>query len=147
MNSFIDLFQNRPLLATFLSWMIAQTIKVSINIKHKKRFNFRWFIEIGGMPSAHTASVVALATSVGISDGFASSFFAVSIVLALIVIFDAQFIRRNFGFQAKTLNQIVEDIYKVGTVKEERLKELIGHTPVEVFAGVMLGIVVGTIVS
>jgi acid phosphatase family membrane protein YuiD len=97
------------------------------------------------MPSSHAAGVTALATSVGLSYGFNSGLFAITAIFALIIMFDAQGVRRQTGQQAEILNKIMEDIYFKRVLKEERLKELLGHTPVEVLIGAFLGILLALI--
>lgn len=124
------------------SWIIAQTIKVILGVIREKRFNFRWFVGTGGMPSSHAAGVSALATSVGVTYGFDSALFAIVLTFTLIVMFDAQGVRLAAGRQAKILNNMLEDIYWKKKFDEDKLKELIGHTPIEVFAGAFLGILI-----
>ncbi len=125
-----------------MAWLIAQTIKVAIGVVQEKRFNFKWFVGSGGMPSSHTATVSALATAVGLTYGFASPLFAITFFLAFIIMFDAQGVRRQSGHQAEALNQIIEDIYLNKGIQQERLKELLGHTPIQVFTGAAIGILV-----
>ena len=127
---------------TVAAWLIAQSIKVVLGVFREKRFNFRWFVGTGGMPSSHAAGVSALATSIGVSYGFDSALFAVTLVFALIVLFDAQGVRFATGRQAEILNKMLDDIYWKKRLDEEEIKEFLGHTPVEVFAGVALGIIV-----
>jgi acid phosphatase family membrane protein YuiD len=143
MRQFINLIlNNRILITTFLAWIVAQSIKVIIGIIKEKKFDFRWLISTGGMPSSHTAGVVALATSVGIHTGWDSVYFAIAAVFAVVVMFDAQGVRRTIGRQAYILNKILDDIYWQGKIQEDRLRELIGHTPIEVIMGMVLGIVI-----
>jgi acid phosphatase family membrane protein YuiD len=124
------------------AWLIAQSIKAMLGVFREKRFNFKWFVGTGGMPSSHAAWVASLSTSIGVTYGFDSALFAVTLVFSLIVLFDAQGVRRSSGRQARILNKMLDDIYWKKRVDEEELKEFLGHTPVEVFAGVSLGIVV-----
>lgn len=131
---------NRIFYVTLLSWFVAQMLKVVLGIFQEKRFNFHWFVGTGGMPSSHAAGVSSLATSVGCVAGFDSPLFAVTSVMALIIMFDAQSVRRETGKQAEVLNKIIDDIYANRGVREDRFKELLGHTPVEVFMGALLGI-------
>ena len=125
---------------TLLVWALAQTTKVIIGVFKEKRFNFRWFIGTGGMPSSHAAGVAALATAVGMEHGFDSALFAIAAAFALITMFDAQGVRRSTGQQATVLNKMMDDIYWKGQIEERRLKELVGHTPVQVLAGLAFGI-------
>jgi len=124
------------------AWAIAQTIKVALGVIREKRFNFRWFVGTGGMPSAHAASVASLSTSIGITYGFDSALFAVTLAFTLIVMFDAQSLRYSSGRQAEILNKMLDDIYWKHKLDDEKLKEFLGHTPIQVFVGAGLGIVV-----
>jgi len=124
------------------AWIIAQSIKVALGVLRERRFNFRWFVGTGGMPSSHAAGVSSLTTSIGITYGFDSAIFAVTLLFTLIVMFDAQGVRRSSGKQAVMLNKMLDDIYWKKKMDENKLKELLGHTPVQVFAGAILGILV-----
>ena len=145
-NSVFLIFQNKVFLATLLGWVTAQSIKIAINSIKEKRFNFRWVIGTGGMPSAHSSGVMSLATAVGIQQGFDSAIFVITMVFAVVIAFDAQGVRRATGQQAEILNKILDDIYWRRKIQEDRLKELIGHTPFEVFVGSLIGILVATLV-
>lgn len=138
-NFFITVFNNKILVITLSVWAIAQCIKVLVGIVVEKRFNFRWFIGTGGMPSSHAAGATALATTSGMHAGFDSLIFALAAVFALVTMFDAQGVRRSTGQQAEILNKILEDIYWKGKLEAERLKELIGHTPIQVLTGAVIG--------
>ncbi len=128
----------------FVALFTAQTLKVIISLFTERRLNFRKFLDTGSMPSSHTSSVVSLATTIGIKEGIQSSFFAISVVFAVVVMYDATGVRRAAGKQASVLNKIVNNIKKREgyTIIEENLKELLGHTPLEVFGGAILGIIV-----
>ncbi len=142
MRFFIANFKFSVILIVFIAWLVAQSLKVLIGVFREKRFNFKWFVGTGGMPSSHAALVSALATSVGLEMGFTSSPFAIALIFAIVVLFDAQGVRRSSGEQAEALNKILDDVYWKRGIKEERLKELLGHTPVEVIAGICVGILV-----
>lgn len=142
MNFFVQLGKNQMFLTVALAWLFAQTVKVTIGVMREKKFNFRWFVGTGGMPSSHAATVSALATSIGLTFGFSSPFFAIAFFFAFITMFDAQGVRRQSGQQAEILNKITEDIYLNKGVKQERLIELLGHTPIQVFIGAALGVLV-----
>ncbi len=142
---FIELSQNKIFLTTVLAWVAAQSIKVSIGVIREKRFNFRWFIGTGGMPSSHATGAACLATAIGLDYGFDSVYFALAAAFALVVMFDAQGVRRASGKQAHILNKIMDDIYWQGRIQENRLRELIGHTPIEVIGGLLLGIVIAVL--
>lgn len=141
-----DFVRNDIIWACVASWLVAQTLKVFLGIFREKRFNFRWFVGSGGMPSSHAATVASLAAAVGLVYGFASGFFAVAAVFAFIIMFDAQGVRRQSGKQAEALNHILDDIYMQKGIRGERLKELFGHTPVEVIAGAFIGVMMSVIV-
>ncbi len=132
--------RTNPLLASVAGWVLAQTIKVSIGVISKRRFDFKWFVGTGGMPSSHASGVSALAAAVGLSAGFDSAVFAVAAIFAFVVLFDAQTVRRASGKQAELLNKIVDDIHTRKHFQEERLRELLGHTPIEVWSGAIIGI-------
>ena len=138
---FPEIFHNRIFLITLVVWVLAQIVKVLLGIIKEKRFNFRWFIGTGGMPSSHAAGASALATSVGLEYGFNSPLFAVSAAFAMVTMFDAQGVRRATGYQATILNKMMDDIYWKGQIEEQRLKELVGHTPIEVLAGFIFGVI------
>ena len=124
---------------TVTAWAIAQGIKVIIGVANEKRFNFKWFVGTGGMPSSHAAGVTALATTCGLDSGFNSNVFALATVFALVTMFDAQGVRRDTGKQAELLNKMMDDMYWKGKIEEEKLKELIGHTPIQVLVGAFVG--------
>lgn len=144
---FLQIFQNKIFITTLSAWIIAQTIKVSIGAITQRKFDFRWFVGTGGMPSSHVAGASCLATSMGIAHGFDSAYFALAASFAIVVMFDAQGVRRSTGRQARILNKVMEDIYWQGRIKENRLRELVGHTPVEVIAGFILGVAIAFIAA
>lgn len=124
-----------------LGWTLAQLVKFTTHYCRTRTLDFRYFVSTGGMPSAHSAFVSALAASIGIAYGIASPLFALATVFALIVMFDAQSVRRAAGHQARVLNQIAEELVKHHHLpKREKLAELLGHTRHEVLAGSLLGI-------
>ncbi|MDF3128390.1 divergent PAP2 family protein [Kiritimatiellaeota bacterium B1221] len=137
---------NGAVKAALLAWLVAQFIKFTTEVVKSKRFDFTYFVSTGGMPSAHSASVCGLATKIGLDNGFHSAIFALAMWFAMIVMFDAQSVRRAAGEQAAILNQIVEEVMSKHHVSQTKLKELLGHTRVEVFAGMTVGIVVGCLV-
>ena len=135
-----EIWKNRIFLVTLTVWALTQTTKVIIGVFRERKFNFRWFIGTGGMPSSHASGVSSLATAVGIQYGFDSALFAISATIALVTMFDAQGVRRSTGQQASILNKMMDDIYWKGQIEERRLIELVGHTPVQVLAGFLFGI-------
>ncbi len=142
MDFFDQLILNRILWTSMLAWIIAQTLKVLLTIVFSKKLDIRRFVGSGGMPSSHSALVVSLAVSIGQVEGYQSSLFALALTFALVVMYDAAGVRRAAGKQATVLNEIVALLQAHRAVPQEKLKELIGHTPVEVIAGALLGVVV-----
>jgi acid phosphatase family membrane protein YuiD len=142
---FSQLVENKIFMTTLSAWLIAQMIKVSIGVIREKKFDFRWFVGTGGMPSSHATGASCLATAIGLEYGFNSVYFALAASFAIVVMFDAQGVRRASGRQARILNKVMEDIYWQGRIKENRLRELIGHTPIEVIIGFCLGIIIAII--
>ncbi len=143
MTPFIPPFhESRAIFAVILSWFIAQLIKFILGRIREKRYNLRWLVNTGGMPSAHSATVASLATVTGLYYGFHSLPFLIVLIFTIITMFDAAGVRRSVGKQAIILNKILAEFQEKGQVAEQRVKELLGHTPVEVFAGAFLGILI-----
>lgn len=140
------LWQNAILVSALTAWMVAQGLKLAVNLLLQRRLNLQLLLSSGGFPSSHSATVSALALGIGKYYGWNSPIFAVAAVFSLIVMYDAAGVRREAGKQAEVLNQLVEHLYPSSNISQERLKELIGHTPFEVFAGALVGIIVGIIV-
>lgn len=138
MDSFLH---NRVLQATFIPWATAQVLKVIIELVWYRKLNLRLLTSAGGMPSSHSAMVCGLATAIAINDGAGSSAFALAFVLAMVVMYDAAGIRRAASMQARILNQIIDELFQGHPISEVRLRELLGHTPIQVAAGAALGIV------
>jgi len=129
----------RILYATSLAWFIAQGLKVLIYWIRNHKINFRLFVGTGGMPSSHSAFVSCLATAIGLETGWSSPVFLLSLGIAIVIMSDAAGVRRAAGQQAKILNEIMDDFYSSRPVPQKRLKELLGHTPVQVFVGAFIG--------
>ena len=148
MNVFRDFFSNRVVLAAFAAWAIAQGIKVILTLIITRKFDASRLVGSGGMPSSHSALVCAMVTSIGYAEGFSSSVFALGACFAAVVMYDAAGVRRSTGKNAAVLNHLLDGLAGNGFVfDEERLKELVGHTPVQVVAGALLGIFVGTLIG
>lgn len=148
MDIFGDLFHNKILIHAAFGWVIAQILKLVIGYIREKRFTFTLLISSGGIPSSHSATVTALATSTGNQYGFDSAIFAISFILAFIVMYDAAGVRRAAGEQAKILNKMMRELDegKMDNMQSE-LKELIGHTPFQVIVGAVLGIFIPFIIK
>lgn len=145
MNNFIGFLQNKYIYIPFLLWFFIQLYKVIYDLITTKKFNFKRIMGAGGMPSSHSAVVTGLATLVGKNQGVDTPIFAVSLILALVVMYDACGIRRAAGKQATLLNKIIETPGLTGVQVSERLVEVLGHTPVQVLVGALIGIIVGLV--
>ena len=133
---------NSTIWSAVFAWLLAQAIKMTFFFARTRRINFAYLVSTGGMPSAHSAMAAALATSVALRVGMADPLFALALAFALVVMFDAQSVRRAAGLQARVLNQIVDELFKTRRVAEGRLVELLGHTRLEVFFGMLIGVFV-----
>jgi hypothetical protein len=136
---------SRPLLLALGSSVAAQLTKFLVTLFRDGTVNFKRLVELGGLPSAHSASVAALSTGVALEQGVQSPLFGVTAFYSLMTMYDAAGIRRSAGRQAEVLNRIVDDLKITRRVPEERLLELLGHTPFEVLAGAAFGILVGLV--
>ena len=141
----LQLLQNKVFWITLIAWIITQGIKITLSIVRERRFNFYWLLSTGGMPSSHSAGVVALAVGIGKNQGFSSPIFALACIVALVTMFDAQTWRRSVGVQARILNRMIDDLHEHKKITDDKLKELMGHTPIEVFVGALIGIAVSLI--
>ena len=141
-----DLLNNRILIAALVAWAIAQAIKAILYTIVNREFKFERLVGSGGMPSSHAATVCAMTTAVAMHYGLASFEFAISFVLTSVVLHDARGVRQEAGKQAVTITAIIDHLIKEGTIielPEWELKELIGHTPLQVLIGSIIGIGVG----
>ncbi len=141
------LFDNRILISAFLAWLIAQVSKTLYELIRERKLILRRLVSSGGMPSSHSALVTGLATATGRVDGLGSATFAIAFVLAAIVMYDAAGVRRAVSIQARILNQMIDEAFQGKPFAEKRLRELIGHTPFQVFVGALLGIVIGLLLT
>lgn len=145
MGFFSEIFSNRVLGISVFACFLAQFIKIFTG--KEKRIQFSRIFTSGGMPSSHSSFVTSLGVLVGIERGFDSIDFAIVTVFALIIMYDASGVRRAVGKQATILNQILDDIHHKKHIEQQKLKELIGHTPKEVWFGALLGIATALIMS
>ncbi len=143
MQDFATILDNHVLIVAISASLISQVIKLFIEFFRQKKFNLRVLVGTGGMPSAHSALVSALATGVGQESGWDSNQFAIATLFAVIVMYDAAGVRQAAGKQARILNQIIDELFQEGhKFNEDRLKELLGHTPFQVIVGLFLGITI-----
>ena len=144
MDDLKQAFTNRCILIPFFLWLAIQMIKFVTDLIVNKKINFKRLLGAGGMPSSHSAVVSSLAMCVGKQYGFGSGIFAIAWIMALVVMYDAAGVRRAAGKQARILNRIIESDGKDINV-QDKLVELLGHTPVEVFVGFIVGILMGVL--
>ncbi|MDE6972615.1 MAG: divergent PAP2 family protein [Lachnospiraceae bacterium] len=144
-----DLLHNQIFVAAVLGWLVAQVLKTIIHMIVNKQFVAERMVGGGGMPSSHSATVCALATATGMRYGGGSFEFAVAIMLAIIVMYDAMGVRRETGIQGRVLNEMLDIFMNMGKEisAEAKLKELVGHTPLQVLMGAILGCVIAVLVG
>ncbi len=138
-NFFMLIGKNYILMSAITAWFTAQVLKIITSYWTRGTFDVQRLVGAGGMPSSHTSLVVALASAVAMQEGADSPLFAITIVLAGIVMYDAAGVRRAAGKQAKIINKLLLEMKEQHTIRDTRLKELLGHTPLEVLAGALLG--------
>ncbi|MBI5955897.1 MAG: divergent PAP2 family protein [Chloroflexi bacterium] len=135
-----DVLNNRVLVVPSAIWILAQCLKVVLHLFTERRLDLRYLTTAGGMPSSHSALVTSLATAIAKVEGVGSPFFALAAVFAAVVMYDAAGVRRAVSVQARILNRMLDELFQRQSISEERLKELIGHTPFEVLVGATMGI-------
>jgi len=138
----VNLFTTPWFWSAFAGWTVAQTIKMTNGYIKTGKIDFRYLLSTGGMPSAHSAMVCGLCTSIGMTEGFTSPVAMLAAGFAAVTMFDAAVVRRAAGQQAKIMNQMIDELFRQHRLSQTRLKELLGHTRKEVFAGMAVGIAV-----
>lgn len=133
------------IIVPFATWFFIQLFKLIYDLVTTKKFNFKRILGAGGMPSSHSAVVVSLCTMIGKNYGINSAIFGLSVIFAFVVMYDAAGVRRAAGKQAKLLNKIVQTPGLSGVEVSEKLQEVLGHTPIQVFVGAFIGLIVGII--
>lgn len=146
-HNFAGIFENIPIRAAFFGWLIAQILKVPIYYSVSGKVQWKRMLSSGGMPSSHSAAICSTTVSIGMMQGFNSGVFALAAVMSCVVMFDAAGVRRATGKHAELLNEIVEIFRGEVELTDARLKELIGHTPFEVFVGAWIGLITGIITT
>lgn len=146
MVSILSILSNHVLIVYLLGWFVAQTLKIPMHRIVEHEWDFSRFVGSGGMPSSHSSMVTAGAIAIGITEGFGTPIFALAVAFAIIVMYDAAGVRRETGTQATVINQILKDVLINGKpISNEELKELVGHTPLEVVCGSITGLLVAVI--
>lgn len=147
MSVVLEILSNRMIQAGFLAWAIAQALKVLLTLIISRKFDSTRIWGSGGMPSSHSATTCAMMMMIGFSEGFNSAVFALAFAFSAVVMYDAAGVRRSTGKNAAVLNRLIDKLYTDGSFDEEHLKELVGHTPIQVLAGALLGIFIGTLMA
>lgn len=145
-TNILDLFHNPCFWSAFLSWTIAQCTKMLCGVYRTRRLDFNYLVSTGGMPSAHSALAIGMATAIGLVSGFDTPVFMVAMVFATVTMFDASTVRHAAGLQAKLLNEMLDELFKEHHLSEHKLKELLGHTRLEVLMGAIVGMLTAMIV-
>jgi acid phosphatase family membrane protein YuiD len=143
------LIHNRVVIAAMLAWMIGQFLKFPLEYLLNKRWNWGIMFSSGGLPSSHSSLVTAVALTIGLQEGFDSAIFALAAAIGMIVIYDAAGVRRQAGIHAERINAIMKSFFESGQLGEDELddlKEMLGHTPLEVVSGVLLGVLITWVV-
>ena len=141
MNYLDMVFHNQIFLAGFIAWLIAQILKIVTHYIQHRELDLTRIVGSGGMPSSHSSLVMGISTGIGIKYGWGSDIYILALVFSVIVMYDASGVRRSVGKQAIILNRIIKNLYQHKKIQEAKLKEFVGHTPKEVFAGALLGII------
>ena len=144
-NTFLAFITNKYIYVPMILWFLIQTFKVLHDLYKTKKFNFRRILGAGGMPSSHSAVVVSISTLIGKNYGVDSAIFALSLVFSLVVMYDACGVRRAAGKQAKVLNEIVNTPGLSSIEVKGKLQEALGHTPIQVFVGALIGLIAGLV--
>ncbi len=140
-----QLIHNQPLIAGLLGWFLGQFLKVPIEYLLLRKINWGLWFSSGGMPSSHSSLMTAVTLSIGLNYGFDHPAFALAFAISMIVVYDATGVRRQAGIHAQKINQIFEEVIQGKPIDQEKLKEVLGHTPKQVVGGVLLGIAIAVI--
>ena len=139
------LFENRVLEVMLSAWLLAQVIKIPLDFLYTRRWNWALLLSVGGMPSSHSALVTSATVAIGLYHGFDNPLFALGVAITMVVTYDAAGVRRQAGIHAKRINLLFEEVLRGHQVDQKELREVLGHTPLEVTGGVLFGIVVAIV--
>jgi hypothetical protein len=142
----MSLLNNYVLIAALTAWALAQIIKVPYEYLRSKEWDWALLLRAGGMPSSHTSLLIGATHAIGLSDGFDSPIFALAVAISMVVVYDATGIRRQAGMHAALINGMLRDMAAGHPLKQEQLREVLGHTPLEVVGGFFLGIIIAQLV-
>ncbi|MBI5297280.1 MAG: divergent PAP2 family protein [Chloroflexi bacterium] len=141
----LAIFQNHALISGLAGWLLAQILKVPFEYLRSRKWKWAMLLAAGGMPSSHSALMVGATMAIGLHDGFDSALFALGVAITMIVIYDAAGVRRQAGMHAERINVLFEELLRGHIWSEEELREVLGHTPLEVTGGILLGIIVAIV--
>jgi acid phosphatase family membrane protein YuiD len=139
-----SLFENKVLIAGLISWLLAQIIKLPLDYLRSRRWNWALMITTGGMPSSHSSLVTATVFAIGLYNGFDDPLFALGVAITMVVTYDAAGVRRQAGIHAQRINVLFGELLRGHPISERDLREVLGHTPLEVVGGILLGLIVAT---
>ena len=142
--SFAAILQNKALIAGLVAWLLAQIIKIPLDYLSSRRWNWALLLTTGGMPSSHSSLMTATVFAIGLYHGFDSPVFAMGIAITMIVTYDAAGVRRQAGIHAQRINVLFDELLHGHIFREKDLREVLGHTPLEVMGGILLGLIVAT---
>ncbi|HET9909464.1 MAG TPA: divergent PAP2 family protein [Anaerolineales bacterium] len=140
----LALFENKALIAGLIAWLLAQIIKIPLDYFRTRRWNWALLLTTGGMPSSHSSLMTATTLAIGLYDGFDSPVFALGVAITMIVTYDAAGVRQQAGIHAKRINVLFDELLHGHPINQRDLREVIGHTPLEVAGGILLGLIVAT---
>ena len=139
------LFQNHVLITMMTAWLLAQVIKIPLDYLYTRRWNWALLLSVGGMPSSHSALLTSATVAIGLYHGFDNPLFALGVAITMVVTYDAAGVRRQAGVHAQRINMLFNEFLRGHTIDQKDLREVLGHTPLEVTGGVLFGIVVATL--
>ncbi len=137
-----DLIGNHVLVAGLTAWALAQLLKVPIEYWQRRRWNWALLFSAGGMPSSHSALMISTMISIGLFHGFGTPAFALAVAITMVVVYDATGVRRQAGYHAQKINRLIEEFFSGHPISEKQLSEVLGHTPKQVVAGTVLGLLI-----
>ena len=135
-------FQNKALMAGLIAWLLAQIIKMPLDYLYSRKWNWALLLTTGGMPSSHSSLLTATSLGIGLYHGFDNPVFAIAVAITMVVVYDAAGVRRQAGIHAQRINVLFNELLHGHMLNEKDLREVLGHTPLEVIGGILLGLIV-----
>ena len=141
----LAVFQNKALMAGLIAWLLAQVIKMPLDYLYSRKWNWALLLTTGGMPSSHSSLLTATSLGIGLYHGFDNPVFAIAVAITMVVVYDAAGVRRQAGIHAQRINFLFSELLHGHMLNEKDLREVLGHTPLEVIGGILLGLIVATV--